>query len=307
MARAQSAPKTARVGWLGWAGAGTTASPVPLAAFRAGMAERGWSESRNLHIEVRTGDQTTSRTLATQLVQSKVDVIVAQGPMVFGARAVAGFLPIVFSINGDPVEANLVASLSRPGANLTGITALSDELAVKRLQLIKEAVPSAKRIAAIANQAHPGVAIEQAATLSAAEALGVRLDWFAVRAAGELPAALEAIGASPAQALVAIPDTLVNREAAAIADFCARRRLGAISGWAEFAEAGNLMSYGPNLHGFYRLVASYTDRLLRGSRPADLAVERPTQFELVVNLKAARVADLRVSQPLLLRADRVIE
>lgn len=305
--RAQNAREIARIGWLGWTGgAGASPSLVPLQAFRSGLADRGWQEGKNLFLEIRAGDGGRARDLTTQLLRSEVDVIVAQGPMIFGARAVAGGVPIVFNINGDPVEAKLVASLSRPGANVTGVTALSAELAGKRVALLKEAVPAVVRVAAIANQAHPGVQTEYKASQAAAQQLGLMLQWFPVYSLGDFDTTFDAIVRDGAGAIVAIPDALVNQQANVIAEFAARRRLPTISGWAEFAEAGNLMSYGPNLRGFFRQVAVYVDKLLRGAPPADLPVEQPTEFELVVNLDAAKRLGHRVPQSVLLRADRTI-
>lgn len=259
-ARAQKPPTTARVGWLGWTGGpGTVASAAPLDAFRSGLADRGWQEGRNLVLQTRTGDGAASRALATDLLRSGVDVLVAQGPMVFGARAVAGATPVVFNINGDPVEAKLVASLARPGGTLTGVTALSAGLAGKRIEFLKQTTPGVLRMAALANQSHPGVQTESDASQAAARQLGIALQWYPVYGADDFPAAFEAIARSGAGALVAIPDNLVNQQAKAIAAFSVQRRIPSISGWAEFAEAGNLMSYGPNLRDYYRLLAGYVE------------------------------------------------
>lgn len=305
--RAQRAERVARVGWLGWTGgAGVSPSPAPLEAFRSGLVDRGWQEGKNLVIEVRAGDGSQSRELTKELLRSEVDVIVAQGPMVFGGRAAAGTAPIVFSINGDPVEAKLVASLSRPGGNLTGVTALSEALAGKRLELLKEIVPRTVRVAAIANQAHPGVQTEFNASQLAAQKLGMTLQWYPVYSAGDFDKTFDAIARDGAGAVVAIPDNLINQQAKGIAGFSAKRRIPAVSGWAEFAEAGNLAAYGPNLRAYYRHVAVYVDKLLRGAVPADLPVEQPTEFELVLNLKAAGALDVSVPQSVLLRADRTI-
>ncbi len=302
---AQRKGKIARVGWLGWTG-GASLSRVPLEAFRAGLVDRGWEEGKNLSLEIRSGDGSSARDLTAELLRTNIDVIVAQGPMVFGARAVAGTVPIVFSINGDPVEAKLVANFARPGANLTGVTALSADLAGKRLELLKEARPRIIRVAAIANQSHPGVQTERQASQAAAQRLGLTLHWLPIYSAADLAATFGAIERDGAGAVVAIPDNLINQQAKDIADFARRLRLPTISGWAEFAEAGNLMSYGPSLRGLYRHVAVYVDKLLRGAQPADLPVEQPSEFELVVNLGAAKSLRLDVPKSLLLRADRTI-
>jgi putative ABC transport system substrate-binding protein len=273
---------------------------------RSGLRERGWIEGKNLVIEAPSGGRAPGDRTA-EFVRQKVDLIVAQGGSVFGARAAAGAIPMVFGINGDPVEAGLVASLSHPGGNLTGITALSAELAGKRLELLKEAVPGIARVAVIANMVHPGVQIELRESQRAAQRLGLTLQWVLVYAVGDFDAAFDAIVREGAQALVAIPDALINRQAKSIAEFSAMRRIPAVSGWAEFAEAGNLMSYGPNLRGFYRHMAVYADKLLRGARPADLPVEQPTAFAFVINLKTAKALGLTIPPSVLLRADQLIE
>ena len=168
-------------------------------------------------------------------------------------------------------------------------------------------MPAATRIAAIANQAHPGVELEQQATQSGARRLGMEVKWLPVHSAGDFPGAFAALARENWHGLIAVPDTLINLQAKAIADFAAQRRIPAVSGWAEFAEAGNFLSYGPSLRGFYRHMSTYVDRLLRGAKAADLPVERPSELELTVNLKAAGAIGLRVPQPLLLRASRLIE
>lgn len=304
---AQKPLQVARVGWLGWTGApGVAPSPIPLAGFREGLAQRGWQEGRNLHIDALAGDTSKARELMGNLLLANVDVVVAQGPMIFGARSVAEKIPLVFSINGDPVEAGLVASLARPGGNLTGVTALSADLAAKRMELAHELAPRSKKLAAIANQSHPGVQTEFHASMSAARKLGIELTWHPVRAASEVGAALEVVARSGAGAMIAIPDNLLNQQAQAIGQFALKRRIPCISGWAEFVEAGNVLSYGPGMHDFFRNAASLVDKILRGIRPDSLPVEQPTEFELVVNQRAARAIGLTIPQSIMVRADRNI-
>ena len=263
-------------------------------------------KARNLAIELRAGDGSGARALTAELLAAEVDVIVAQGPMVFGARSAAGTVPIVFNINGDPVEAKLVASLAHPGGNVTGMTALSEELAGKRLELLKEIVPGLVRVAAIANQAHPGVQTEFKASQVAAQKLGLDLRWHPVYSATEFDKAFDAIARDRPGAIVAIPDNLINQQAKAIAAFALRQRAPSISGWAEFAQSGNMLSYGPDLDAYYRRIAVYVDKLLKGARPADLPVEQPSEFEFVVNLGAAKALGVRIPQSVLLRANRTI-
>lgn len=305
VAAAEQAVKTARVGWI-------AVSPGPLAtlayleAFRDGMRERGWVEGQNLVIEARSGDRERAHDLAAELVASKAHVIVTQGPMVFGARTAAGATPVVFAFSGDPVEAKLVASLPRPGGNLTGITLLSFELVSKRLELLKEAVPRVSRVAILANLAHPGEQAELRASQATAQRLGMSLQYLPVRSRRDFDAAFDAIGRERAEAIVAFPDVLIMSQATAIAELAARNRIPAVSGWTEFAAAGNFMTYGPSLR-VWRQVASHVDKILKGAKPADLPVEQPTEFELAINLTTAKALGLTIPSSLLLRADKIIE
>lgn len=297
--------KPAVVGWLGWVGSsGLQASALALEAFRGELQARGWAEGRDLTLHASSGDQSRSAALATDLMKQEPDLVVAQGPMVFGARGVVGARPLLFNINGDPVTAGLVASLARPGGTATGISALSADLAAKRLELLKEAMGKGTRVALLANSAHPGVKIEHEANLAAAARLGLGVSWHPIKAAAELDGALAAIAQQGTDALLAIPDNLVNRLAKPIAEFTSARRLPTMSGWSEFVEAGNLLSYGPNFAGFFRQMGAMADRLLRGARAADIAVELPREIELVVNTRVARAIGLELPPSLLLRADR---
>lgn len=308
VARSQAPARTARIGWLGWlGGAGASASKEPLAAFRDGLEKHGWMEGRNLSLEVRSGEQTMAGALAQQLASSGIDLLVCEGPMIFGARnGVPATLPILFALNGDPVEAGLVQSLAKPGGRLTGITALSAELSVKRVEFLKQCLPGLTRIAAIANQAHPGVKVEFDATHDAARRLGLAVQWLPVYGVNDFDAALEAAQRERAGAIVAVPDNLVNGRAEMIARFCAKTRVPAISGWAQFAEAGNVMSYGPELRAYFARLGGYADMILRGARAGDLPVERPSAFELVVNARAARQIALAIPPSIAARADRTI-
>jgi putative tryptophan/tyrosine transport system substrate-binding protein len=297
-----------RIGWLGWQGAvGASASALALAAFRLGLRDRGWTEGRDCELLIRDGDRQSSAELAADLLKKDVTLIVAQGPMVFGAKTVAADKPILFSINGDPVEAGLVSSLSRPGGNLTGVTALSAELAGKRVELLKAAVPKGTRLAVVANEMHPGVAIEREATYSAAKRLGLTPTWHGLKAPGDMEPTLAAMARGGADMLLAIPDNLINNQAKLVAAFATARRLPSMSGWSEFVEAGNLLSYGPNPRGYYRQMAVMADRLLRGARASDVAVEQARDLEFVVNTRTARLIGLNLPPELLLRADQRIE
>jgi putative ABC transport system substrate-binding protein len=303
---AQPPRKLARVGWLTTARGASPGTSVPLDAFRAGLAELGWSEGVNLVLEVREGEREQAPSLVAELLRAHVQVIAAMGPMAFAARAHTGSTPLVFAINGDPVEAGLVASMARPGGSLTGLSAQSIELSGKRVELLKAAQPAATRLAALANDRHPGRRIEYEATLAAAQRLGFTLKYYPVVTLRDFDAAFAAIAADGATALVSFTDGLVTSQAAAIAEFSRRQRLPSISGWAEFAQAGNLMSYGPSYREFYRRSASYVDRLLRGAQAAELPVEQPTRFELVLNRTTAHSIGVKLQPSLLTRADEVL-
>lgn len=303
---AQRAGKVRRVGWVAY-GSESPSTLAFLEAFRQGMRDKGWAEGRNLVIEPRWGGREQARDIVSELVRQNADVIVTLGPMVFGAQAGSGTTPVVFAFSGDPVEAKLVASLARPGGNLTGITFLAFELVSKRLDLLKEALPGITRIAILANVMHPGEQTELRESQIAARRLGLALQYVPVRAAGDFPAAFEAIANEHAQAIVAFPDVLIMSQAKAIAAFAAKRRIPAMSGWAEFAVDGNFMTYGPNLRESWRHMAIYVDKILSGVRPADLPVEQSSKFELVVNMRTARALGLTIAPSLLARADHVIE
>jgi len=203
--------------------------------------------------------------------------------------------------------AKLVASYARPGGTYTGVTNLSEELSTKRVELLREALPHMKRIAAIANQGHPGWQVELEATRNACKRLELDLQWLPVYSAKDFASALEATAKGDARGLVAIPDNLMLSQAKTIAAFGIAQKVPAISGWGSFADAGNLMSYGPVLRDVYVTMARYADKLLRGSRAAELPVENPSRFELVINLNVARRLSLTIPESILVRADRVIE
>jgi ABC-type uncharacterized transport system substrate-binding protein len=302
---AQQPVKTARVGWIA-VGPGPQAVPANFQAFRDGMGESGWVEGQNLVLHARLGNRDQANMLAAELVESKVHVIVAQGPMVFGVKAAAGTIPVVFAFSGDPVEAKLIASLARPGGNLTGVTLLSFELAGKRLELLKEAFPGLARVAILANLAHPGEQTELRESQAAAQRLSLSVQYLPVRTVDDFVEAFDAMEREGSGGIVAFPDLLIMSQAKSIAQFAARRRIPSVSGWREFAEQGNLMAYGPGL-GVWRQVAGQVDKILKGAKPADLPVEQPTKFELIINLNVAKTLGFTVPASLLQRADDVIQ
>lgn len=307
---AQQAGKVARVGWVTFSpGAEVPPRASALEGFRAGLRERGWIEGKNIVLDIRASDRGDAPAYAKQFVASKTDVIFADGAMVNGLKTQAGETPIVFTMSGDPIEAKWVATLARPGGNLTGMSTLQLELEAKRIELMRELKPGLKRVALFGNELHPGYKAQLAASQAAAQQLGLALQLAPVRKAEDFDAAFEAMVHAGVDAILVFSDSLVNlpANAKAIAQFSERRRIVSISAWPSFAEAGNLLSYGPNEREFFQRAAAYIDRILRGAKPADLPVEFPARLELTVNQKAARTIGLRIPQSILLRADRVIE
>lgn len=304
---AQPAPPVvqARVGWLAGS-AGPLPTPAYLAAMRDGLRERGWVEGRNLRIDERWGGRDSASSLTTELLQLRPQVLVAQGAMVLGARQVDSSVPIVFGFSGDPVEAGLVGSLSRPGGRLTGIAMQRLELVGKRLEILKELMPRLSRVAIVANPAHPGEQLELRASRAAADRLGLTVQYLPVTSARDFERMFPALLGERAEAIVAFPDALVMSQAKAIAEFSRKHKVPAVSGWSEFVDDGNLLTYGPNLRTTWKQAAGVVDRILRGARPADLPVEQPSTFELVINEVAANALGIVIPPDVALRAERVL-
>ena len=300
--------KVLRIGWIS-NDRGSSSAPM-FTAFRDGLRDLGYVEGRNLILDARWGEGSDERLeqLAIELVKSKPDVIVTQGgPATHPVIRAGATMPVVFGYSGDPVEAAVVSSLARPGRNFTGMTFLSFDLVGKRLELLKEVMPGLKRIAILANPQHPGEQGELRASQAAAKALGLSFQYFQAQNAAQLEDALAAILKSRSEAVDVFPDALLLRNSERIAEFATKNRIPAISGWARFAEGGNLMSYGPNLRDAYRQLATYVDKIVKGAKPADLPVELPTTVELVINLRTAKALGIKVPQSILARADRLIE
>jgi putative ABC transport system substrate-binding protein len=304
-AEAQKRAKVPRVGYLIPA-AGVSAQ---YEAFRQGLRDLGYVEGQNITIEYRSGESSSRLAdLATELAQLKVDVIVAQGAAAAPAKTAAGAVPIVFGTSGDPVEGGFVASLARPGGNITGVTFLAFELVGKRLELLKEVLPRVSRVAVLANPAHPGEQRELRETQNTAQSLGATLHYLQVKSSTDFDSAFEAVSKQHANALLVFPDALTLAHRVRIAEFAAKSRLPSMFGWKEYVEAGGLMSYGPNPQDLYRQrIPMYVDKILKGAKPADLPVEQPTKFELVINLKTAKQIGLTIPPNVLARADRVIK
>jgi putative ABC transport system substrate-binding protein len=309
-ADAQQAPKVYRIGRL-------SAGPPPLApnpsleAFRQGLRDLGYVEGQNLVIEHRyaEGSQERLRDLAAELVQLKVDVIVAVATLATrAAQHATRTIPIVMTGSADPVGLGLVASLARPGGNITGVRYLQAELPGKRLELLKETVPQSTRIAVLANSAAPTYDLYMPNLTVAARALGLHLHVIELRRADELDSAFAAMTHAGADALVVLTDGgLLDSLHGRIAALATTSRLPTMYGWKSYAEAGGLMSYGPSQRENGRLVATYVDKILKGAKPADRPVEQPTKFELVINLKTAQALGLTIPPTLLFQADEVLQ
>jgi putative ABC transport system substrate-binding protein len=298
-----------RIGYVG-AWYSTTTARSLFDAFRQGLGALGYVEGLNVTIEAQwmegmAADEAAR--LTGELLRSKVDVLVAQAVAVPGVKAAAGSTPVVFIFSGDPVAAKLVASLARPGGSLTGMTLLSVDLAGKRVELLKQAAPRVSHIAILTNLAHPGEEDELRETQIAAQRLGLLVRPFPVRTAADVTAAMGAIARDDIDAVVALSDFLIMHRRYAIAEFSIEQGIPTTSSWEDFATAGNLMSYGPDLEHVWRHVATYVDKILRGAKPADLPVEQPTKFRLVINLKTAGSLGMTIPPELLVRADRTIE
>jgi putative tryptophan/tyrosine transport system substrate-binding protein len=277
-------------------------------AFRRGLTDLGYIEGRSVRYEYRSGPDRAARDdMAAELVRLEVDVLVAAGAAAFSAKAASASIPIVFGFSGDPVQAGLVDSLARPGHNMTGVTFLTTELAGKRLDLLKKAAPAISQVAVMAFPGHPGEQSEWRAWEDAARALGVSLHLFELKNAADVDQALATVASGTIDAIHALPDGVTAESRVRIAEFALTQHLPSIFGWKEYAEAGGLMSYGPNMEESWHRVAAFVDKILKGAKPADLPVEQPTRFELIVNLKTAKAIGITVPQILLAQADEVIE
>jgi putative tryptophan/tyrosine transport system substrate-binding protein len=277
--------------------------------FRQGLKELGYIEGKNIAIEYRYAEGKADRlpALAAELVGLKVEVVFTSStPSVLAVKKVTSTIPIVFVSISDPVASGLVTSLARPGGNITGLSIVAVELSGKRLELLKEAVPSVTRVAFMWNSANPAQAPQWGEAQAAAQALGLQLQSLEVRSANDFDSAFEAALRERAQALVTTPAALLGAHLKRIVEFAAKNRLPTMYGNPQFVDAGGLMSYAPDYTVQYRRAAIYVDKILKGSKPADLPVEQPTKFEFVINLKAAKQIGLTIPPNLLARADRVI-
>jgi len=306
-ARAQQPGKLPTIGFLG----ATTPSAQSqwTAAFVERLRELGWIEGRNVAIEYRWMEGRNERVaeIAAEFVQLRVDVIVVQGTAaVVGAKQATSVIPIVFALAGDPVGSGLVASLARPGGNVTGLSGQQADIAAKRLELLREVVPSLHRLAIVANVGNPYAILELGEIQGAARALGLEAATFEIRRAEDVAPAFRALKGR-ADALYVINDPLVNTNRVRIIISALGARLPTMHGSREHVEAGGLMSFGPNYPDLFRRTADYVNKILRGAKPGDIPVEQPTKFDLVVNALTAAALGITLPPTLLARADEVIE
>jgi putative ABC transport system substrate-binding protein len=286
-------------------------SDTRLEAFRLGLRELGYVEDKNVRLEVRWGEGKLERlpALAAELVRLKVDVILAMtSPSVLAAKQATRTIPIVMPVSSDPVGDGIVASLARPGGNLTGLSLMAPELGAKRLQLLKDVLPKPSRaVAVLWNPAYKGMNARYQEAKLAGPAVGIDVRSLEVRDSREMEAAFDAVSRNPPDGLLLLADPLTLSLRVRIVEFAREKGLPAIFETRDFVEAGGLMSYGPNVNEMCRRAAYYVDRILHGAKPGDLPIEQPTKIELLVNLKTARALGITIPKSILVNADQVIE
>jgi putative ABC transport system substrate-binding protein len=307
-AEAQRAGKVHRIGFLGNSTAAFEANLVgPL---REGLRERGYVEGQNIVIEYRWAEGNYERfaTLIAELLARNVEVIVTAGtPASLAVQKATMSVPLVMVAVGDPVATGLVASLARPGGNITGLTSTAEETEGKRLELLREVIPKLSHVAVFWNPENPILLVQLKEIRAAAQVLGIKVQVLEVRTPGELEETFNAIVRERPAALLVMGDRLFLHNRQRIIDFATKQRLPVVPVHPELVEAGGLMSFGASYPGMHRRAAYFVDRILKGAKAADLPVERPTKFELVINLKAAKAIGLTIPPSLLARADQVIE
>jgi putative ABC transport system substrate-binding protein len=305
-ARAQQAGKTYRNGWL-------SPNPVPEArvkAFKQYLRELDYVEGKNLIIEYRWSDGNFDRLpgMAAELIRLNVDIIISGNTAALLAlQKATQTIPIVMLGPSDPLAVGLVGTLAHPGGNITGVSQMALELSGKRLELLKETVPKLTRITVLSNPGNPAVVLGLQETRAAAKALDLDIDSVDVREPGQLESALSITVGKQPEALVLLVDQMIDNERAQIAAFAIEHHLPSISPFIDFAEAGGLMAYGVSLSDGYRRAVGFIDKILHGAKPANLPVEQPTKFDVVINLKTAKALGLTIPEAFLLRADEVIE
>jgi putative ABC transport system substrate-binding protein len=305
-ARAQHAGKLPTIGFLS---ANPSIESQRVAAFVQRLRELAWIDGRNLAIEYRWAEGRNERNAesAAEFVRLKVDVIVTVGtPPTLAAKQATALIPIVFAAASDPVGTGLVASLARPGGNVTGLSVQTTDLAGKRLELLREVIPRLSRLAILANVGNPASVLDMSEAQGAARALGLEVTTSEIRRAEDISPAFDALKGR-AEAVYVCVDALVNTHRIRINTLALAARLPTMHGLREYVEAGGLMSYGPNLPDLLRRAADYVDKILRGAKPGEIPVEQPTKFDLVINLTTAKALGLTIPESFLARADEVIE
>ena len=309
-ARAQRPPTRARIGVFFSGSPHTAFERTWGQSFASALGDLGWAEGRNLTLDWRYSEDRDDRrrAIVEEFVRLKVDVIVVQStPESLITKQLTTTIPVVLVLVGDPVGSGIVESLARPGGNITGTSLMATDTSAKRLQLLKEAVPTARRVAVLGNLGNASVARSWEETQEAATKLGLTLLPTQARTRDDMPGAFAAIAKARPDALLVILDSVMVDHRYQIVEFAAKNRLPAMYGGPMFAEPGGLLIYSVDFHELWRRAALYVDRILRGTKPADLPIEQPKQFLLVVNMKTARALGLNIPQSLLLQADQVIE
>ena len=306
-AHAQQPKKVPRIGFLN--APPTAAISARVDAFRQGLRELGYVEGKNIVIEYRSAEGKTDRVpdLAAELARLKVDVIVSSGPTsTHQAKKATSTIPIVMAFDDDPVGNGLVASLTRPGGNITGLATLSPEISGKQLEILKETIPSLSRVAVLGTSARPGTAQGLRETELAAGSLGVRLQYLDVVSSKDIEPAFREASKGRADAVLVLGSPVLNSQRKQILDLVVKSRLPATYSRPEYVEEGGLMTYGVSISDLFRRTATYVDKILKGAKPAELPVEQPIKFEFIINLKAAKQIGPTIPPNVLARADKVI-
>jgi len=308
VAEGQQPGKVYRIGMLETRA--TVLNAANIDAFRQGLRELGYKEGRNLEIVYRSSDGRDQRFpgLASELVRLQLDLILTRGtPAALAAKSVTRTIPVVMAASGDPVGSGLVASLGRPGGNVTGLSLYNVEIYAKRVELLKELVPRLTRIAGLFNMSNPILPLHWKEVERATRSLGIQSQLLDVRRPEDLPRAFDAAAKQRAQALIVGLDGITQGNLRPIAELAAKQRLPSIYGSKEYVDVGGLITYGGSDHDMYHRAATFVDKIFKGAKPADLPIEQPTKFELAINLKTAKVLGLTIPQSLLQQADQVIE
>jgi putative ABC transport system substrate-binding protein len=306
--QAQQATKIPRIGYL--TGTSLSTNAARNEAFRQGLRELGYVEGKNIVIEWRSAEGKLDRlpALANELMRLKVDVIVTGGPPATrAAKEATATIPIVMAHDTDPVASGFVASLARPGGNITGLTTLTPELSGKRLELLKEIVPKLSRVGVLGDVTRPGIPQALREVNVAADALRVQVQYLEVRGPKDIETAFRAASKESAGAVLVLSSTVLLTQRKQVAELAVKSRLPTIYLRPEYVEDGGLMSYGVNINDLFRRAATYVDKILKGAKPADLPIEQPKKFELIINLKAAKQIGLTIPPNVLARADKVIK